>query len=62
MSRMYLNLKRLMSVAENVGEVTTVEMFDFLDKYDRITLRGMTGDGKRFELNLEVEKEVQQDA
>ena len=62
MSKMYNYMRRMMGVAETVGDITGVDMGEWLDKYDRISLRGTTHDGQKFEMTLEINKEVEQDA
>ena len=62
MSKMYNYMRRMMGVAETVGDITGVDMGEWLDKYDRISLRGTTPDGQKFEMTLEITKEVNQDA
>ena len=62
MSKMYNHMRRMMGVAETVGDITGVDMGEWLDKYDRISLRGTTSDGQKFEMTLEITKEVEQDA
>ena len=62
MSKMYNYMRRMMGVAETVGDITGVDMGEWLDKYDRISLRGTTPDGQKFEMTLEINKEVEQDA
>ena len=62
MSKMYSHMKRMMTVAENVGDITGIDMGEWLDKYDRISFAGTTPEGLKFELNLQINKEVEQDA
>ena len=62
MSKMYNYMRRMMGVAETVGDITGVDMGEWLDKYDRISIRGTTNDGQKFEMTLEIHKEVEQDA
>ena len=62
MSKMYNYMRRMMGVAETVGDITGVDMGEWLDKYDRISLRGTTPDGQKFERTLEITKEVEKDA
>ena len=61
MSKMYNYMKRMMGVADTVGDVTGIDMGEWLDKYDRISIRGTTPDGQKFDLVLEITKEVEQD-
>lgn len=61
MSKMYNYMRRMMGVAETVGDITGVDMGEWLDKYDRISIRGTTNDGQKFEMTLEIHKEVEQD-
>lgn len=62
MSKMYNYMKKMMSVAEFVGDITCADMGVFLQKYDRISLSGTTSDGQKFVMTLEITKEVEQDA
>ena len=62
MSKMYNFMRRMMGIAETVGDVTEIDMGEWLDKYDRISLRGTTPEGQKFEMILEINKEVEQDA
>ena len=62
MSKMYNFMRRMMGIAETVGDVTGIDMGEWLDKYDRISLRGTTPEGQKFEMTLEINKEVEQDA
>ena len=62
MSKMYNFMRRMMGIAETVGDVTEIDMGEWLEKYDRISLRGTTPEGQKFEMTLEINKEVEQDA
>ena len=62
MSKMYNFMRRMMGIAETVGDVTEIDMGEWLEKYDRISLRGTTPEGQKFEMTLEINKEVAQDA
>ena len=62
MNKIYGFMKRMMGVAEAVGNITGVDMGEWLDKYDRISIRGTTPEGQEFEMILEINKEVEQDA
>ena len=62
MSKMYNFMRRMMGIAETVGDVTDIDMGVWLEKYDRISLRGTTPEGQKFEMTLEINKEVEQDA
>ena len=62
MSKMYNFMRRMMGIAETVGDVTDIDMGEWLEKYDRISMRGTTPEGKKFEMTLEISKEVEQDA
>ena len=62
MSKMYNFMRRMMGIAETVGDVTEINMGVWLESYDRISLRGTTPEGQKFEMYLEINKEVEQDA
>lgn len=62
MSKMYNFMRRMMGIAETVGDVTEIDMGEWLEKYDRISMRGTTPEGQKFEMTLEINKEVAQDA
>ena len=62
MSKMYNFMRRMMGIAETVGDVTEIDMGEWLEKYDRISMRGTTPEGQKFEMILEINKEVEQDA
>ena len=61
MSKMYNHLNRMLPVAESVGDITSLDMGDWANKYERISICGKTPEGRDFELVLEVTKEVEQD-
>ena len=62
MMDLYNSLKKMMSVTECIGKVNEVHMGKWIGDQDHISLRGMTIDGRKFELHLEIDKEVKQDA
>ena len=62
MSNMLNHLKRMMNAAESVGSVTRINMGDWLDAYDRISIAGKTNDGRKFEMTLEIDKEGEKNA
>lgn len=57
---MYEFLREMLSLADIVkdsaGSIETVDMGVFLPGQDRIRISGVSGDGKPFELTLEVGK------
>lgn len=61
MSKMYSYLRRMLGVAETVGDISEVDMGEWLDKHDRIFIKGITAEGRSFEMVLEIGKEVQKD-
>ena len=61
---LYGHMKRMLPVAELVGDVNGVSMNEnWCGMYDRITITGETRDGHRFELFLEIklDKEEEKD-
>lgn len=62
MANLYVTLKRLMAISETMGDISAVELGEWLDKYDRISIQGNTQDGREFRMTLEVDKEAKKDA
>ena len=62
MMDLYNALKKMMPVAESLGKVHEAEMGDWLKDQERITLCGVTPDGRKYELRLEIDKEAKTDA
>ena len=66
MSNLYAHMKRMLPVAEAVGNVTGVALNEnWCGIYDRITVTGTTHAGHDFELALEIKlenKEEEKDA
>lgn len=60
---MYQNLRVLLNVADNIGDVNDVRMdLNWLPGKDHITIAGITKEGDKFSLDLEiVRKEVSDD-
>ena len=58
MANLYGILKLVMGVAEELGEVDSLDMGDWIGNKERIAVSGVTFEGKPYELILEVEKEV----
>lgn len=57
MTNIYNCLKKMMPVAESLGDIMEVSMeYEWLEKYDRIAIAGETNSGRRFELKLEIDK------
>lgn len=50
---MYVLLKRLLVVAQGLGTILEVDMGSW-KQVGRIGIRGTTGDGRRFELSLQL--------
>lgn len=57
---MYKYLRKLMDVAETIGEVSEFCEMDWGDD-KRLWLQGTTAEGKKFSLILEVQKEAVSD-
>lgn len=64
MSNLYILLNRMMPVAEAAGEIHGVSMDEnwIGTGTDRIRINGVTNDGRKFGLTLEIEKEEEKDA
>ena len=53
---LYSVLKRMLPVAETIGDITEVKMDNaWIDKYDRVFIAGETNSGRKFELILDIE-------
>ena len=62
MNNLYAHLKKMMPVAESVGEVNGVAMNEnWCGLYDRVTITGNTRTGHSFELTLEIKLEKKED-
>lgn len=48
------HLKRMMEIAEEIGDIREIDMGPFMDQSDKISIRGKTKDGKDFEMVLEI--------
>lgn len=59
---MYETFKKMIPIAENMGEITELTMGDWIVDYERINIVGKTKDGRRFELTAEISKEEKKDA
>ena len=62
MMDLYNALKKLLPVAEDIGKVNEAHMGDWVGDQDHISLRGETPNGRKYELTLEIDKEVKTDA
>ena len=62
MMDLYNALKKMMTVAEDLGKVTEARMGDWINQQDHISLCGVTPDGRKYELILEIDKEAKTDA
>lgn len=62
MMDLYNSLKKMMPVAEALGKVHEAHMGEWVCNQEHISLRGVTADGRKFELSLEIDKEGEQDA
>lgn len=58
---MYKYLRRMLGVADSVGEVTYVFVGDLGKDLDVINLRGITEDGKKYSLEMTIQKEESKD-
>lgn len=56
---MYKELKILLEAAEQIGCVDQVDMGPWLPGKERICIKGTTGNGKPYELELTVNVEVE---
>jgi hypothetical protein len=54
---MYEYLKKMLILAEGIGQIEDVDMGKFLAHSERCDVKGTTFDGKPFELRLTVEDE-----
>ena len=54
---MYEYLKKMLILAEGIGQIEDVDMGKFLSHSERCDVKGTTFDGKPFELRLTVEDE-----
>lgn len=54
---MYKYMKRMMALADTIGEVAELFMGNWGDKHERISLEGRMENGKKFQVILEVEKD-----
>ena len=61
MMDLYNSLKKMMGVAECLGKVNEANMGDWIGNMEHIRLRGVTPDGRNYELNLEIDKEGEKD-
>lgn len=57
MANLYGILKHMMCVADVVGGVDSLDMGEWSDTTDRIAIRGVTFEGKPYEMTLEVTRE-----
>lgn len=58
-------MKQMLNLAEVVGDINSVGMdYNWLGMMDRINLKGVTLDGRKFELTLEImnKQEEEKDA
>lgn len=64
MSNLYNHMKRMCIPAEFVGEIKGVSVDEnWIGMMDRVTLNGITPDGRKFEMTLEImNKEEEKDA
>ena len=58
---MYKYLRRVLSIADSVGEVTNVYVGDFARDYEVVKVDGYTPEGKKFGMELTITKEVTKD-
>ncbi len=58
---MYKYLRRIMGIAESIGNPTTVDLGDWVSGKERILISGTMEDGRKFEMELTVEKEAKTD-
>lgn len=58
---MYKYLRRIMGVAESIGEPNKVDLGRWVSGKDRISISGVAEDGRKFEIELTVEKEEKTD-
>lgn len=60
---LYSCLKKMMPVAESIGDITEVGMdYEWIKDHDRIVISGETNSGRKFELKLDIEiKKEEQD-
>lgn len=62
MSNIYKYFRSVQGVAENVGQIENVRSGEWLPNIEHIRFEGKTSDGRKFELSLEIEKGVEEDA
>ena len=62
MMDLYNALKKMMPLAEDLGKVHEAHMGDWISDMDHISLKGVTPDGRKYELSLEIDKEDMPDA
>lgn len=61
MSKVYRHLKKMILLADDIGEVDNITMGEWLETSDRVYINGKTQDGREFTLTLEIEKEAKED-
>lgn len=63
MSNLYIILKHMMPAAETAGEIHEVSMDENWIGMgtDRVHISGKTHDGRKFNMTMEIEKEVEED-
>lgn len=59
---MHMYLRRILAAAESIGTLNRMEMGKWIPGKERIFASGTTDDGKKFEIELVVEKEEEKDA
>ena len=62
MSKMVNHMKKMLLLADDIGNADEVHLGDWLGKAERIDINGKTHDGRDFTITLEIEKEVKEDA
>jgi hypothetical protein len=58
---MYKYVRRVLGIAESVGEVTDIFMGNYGEKQEAIWLNGFTPEGKGFHMELRINKEGTED-